>query len=105
MIEAPKQTDVKHINKKVSSMNRITAIERQVISARAYLEEHSGKLRITYKDIANFLTDNGIYRITENNIKQKVSNIYATLDIQDLGTAVVMLREANALIEYDNVKV
>ena len=86
-------------------MNRLTAIERQVISARAYLEEHSGKLRITYKDIANFLTDNGIYRITENNIKQKVSNIYATLDIQDLGTAVVMLREANALIEYDNVKV
>ena len=43
--------------------------------------------------------------ITENNIKQKVSSIYAKLDIQDLGTAVVMLREANALIEYDNVKV
>lgn len=105
MIEAPKQTDVKPINKKVSSMNRLTDIERQVISARAYLEEHSGKLRITYKDIANFLTNNGIYRITENNIKQKVSNIYATLDIQDLGTAVVMLREANTLIEYDNVKV
>lgn len=61
--------------------------------------------RISYKDIASFLTNNGIYMITENNIKQKVSSIYAKLDIQDLGTAVVMLREANALIEYDNVKV
>ena len=86
-------------------MAKLTDIEKQVISARAYLQEYSGKLRISYKDIASFLTNNGIYMITENNIKQKVSSIYAKLDIQDLGTAVVMLREANALIEYDNVKV
>ena len=94
--------EVKSTNKKIA---KLTDIEKQIISARAYLEEHSGKLRVTYKDIANFLTDNGIYRITENNIKQKVSNIYTTLDIQDLGNAVVMLRDANALIKYENVEI
>lgn len=100
--EIQKLIDIKPANKKVA---KLTDIEKQVISARAYLQEYSGKLRISYKDIASFLTNNGIYMITENNIKQKVSSIYAKLDIQDLGTAVVMLREANALIEYDNVKV
>ena len=84
--------------------NRLSEIDKHIISVRAYLEANSPE-RVTYKRIARFLTDNGIYRINENNIKQKVSWIFNKLGVQDLASAVVMLREANALIEYDNVKV
>ncbi len=100
--ESQKPIKEESANKMVA---KLTDIEKQVISARAYLEEHSGKLRVTYNDIADFLTNNRIYSITENNIKQKVSSIYAKLNIQDLGTAVVLLRDANGLTEYNNVKV
>lgn len=86
-------------------ISRLTDIEKEVISARAYLDDNSGKLRVGYKDIAEFLTNNGIYKITDNNIKQKASSIYNKLGIQDLGTAVVMLRNANGLSVYDNVKI
>jgi len=103
--EAPKITDAKPVNKKTTLTNRLTDIEKQVISARAYLQENSGKLRVSYRDIAEFLTNNGIYKINENNIKQKVSSIYAKLDIQDLGVAVALLKEANDLIAFDNVKI
>lgn len=103
--EAQKITDAKPVNKKTTLTNRLTDIEKQVISARAYLQENSGKLRVSYRDIAEFLTNNGIYKINENNIKQKVSSIYAKLDIQDLGVAVALLKEANDLIAFDNVKI
>ena len=93
------------IMKEVTTNNNSNIFKnRLIISARAYLEANSPE-RVTYKRIARFLTDNGIYRINENNIKQKVSWIFNKLGVQDLASAVVMLRNDNALIEYENVKI
>lgn len=95
--EIQKQIEVKPANRKLT---KLTDTEKHIISARAYLEAISPE-RVSYKKIAQFLTDNGINKIKENNVKQRVIGIYNKLDVQDLASAVMILREANCLISYD----
>lgn len=84
------------------AIKKLSDIEVKIISARAYLETNSPE-RVTYKKIARFLTDNDIHKISENGIKQNVSSMRNKLGVQDLGTAVTLLRDANCLITFENL--
>lgn len=97
--ETQKPIEIKPSNKKLA---RLSNTEKYIISARAYLEANSPD-RVTYKMIAEFLSESGIYKSNENNIKQRVIAIYNKLDVQDLASAVMILREANSLISYEDL--
>lgn len=86
----------------LAAIKKLTDIEVKIISARAYLEENFPE-RVTYRKIAEFLSDNNIYKITENNIKQKVICIYNKLGKPDLAYAVMLLRDANRLITFEDL--
>lgn len=76
-------------------IDKLTAEENEIIALRDYLNKNSVH-KPTYANIGKMLT----IKLSENNIKQKVSSIKDKLGVNDLASAVELLKENNRLIPY-----
>ncbi|MCM1264737.1 MAG: hypothetical protein NC200_00940 [Candidatus Gastranaerophilales bacterium] len=87
-------------NRKLKALNRLNEVEIHIISVKHHLEQIMGE-KATYQRIAEYMSNNKILKISENNIKQKVNmSIYTNLDVYDLSQAVQILKENNMLKTY-----
>lgn len=84
----------------LNGLKRLQDRDIHIISVKYHLENTKcGK--VTYKDIAEYMSNNGIYNISENNVKQRVNSyIYNNLCVNDLTKAAYILKEYNMLKSY-----